>query len=106
MMAFVVALLITLAMTAGIVLYAARRAVGSALTWAEAMLGAVYVYATLFLAYGVVPHQWLAWADNQLKWRKDIIMAGPGSAKGSLLHWLPFSINKVTLRDFIVSGIY
>jgi hypothetical protein len=106
MMAFVVALLITLAMTAGIVVFAARRPVGAALSWAEGMLSAVYVYATLFLAYGVVPHQWLAWSDNQLKWRQDIIMAGPGSKSGSLLHWLPFSITKVTLRDLIVSGIY
>ena len=33
------------------------------------MLGSVYVFGVFFLAYGVVPHQWLTHADNELDWR-------------------------------------
>ena len=28
------------------------------------------------LAYGIVPHQWLTFADNQLLWRPDKLMLG------------------------------
>ena len=32
----------------------------------------------MFWVYGVVPHQWLTWADNELNWRADKILFGPG----------------------------
>ena len=72
MVAFVASLLITVA-------HGRRRrarAPGAArparpLTWGEAFVAATFVFALLFMAYGVVPHQWLAWADNELGWRND-----------------------------------
>ena len=55
----------------------------------------------IFLAYGVVPHQWITHADAELNWRPDKILTGPGSQ--GLLEWLPFSITNQTVRDIIVS---
>src|SRR5947208_1767005 len=58
---------------------ASRRPPGTPLTWAEAIVGASLVFGVLLLAYGVVPNQWLQWADNQLHWRQDAygIPTGP-----------------------------
>ena len=35
--------------------YAKRRPKGTPISWGEAMLAAVYVFGTMFLAFGVVP---------------------------------------------------
>jgi hypothetical protein len=43
-------------------------------TWAQAMLGAVAVFGLFLLIYGVVPHEWLTWADSGLKLREDRIL--------------------------------
>jgi hypothetical protein len=96
-------------MIAGVIVYARVRPRGTPLSWGEAALASVYVFALFFMAYGVVPHQWLAWADGyELNWRSDILIYGPGDilkpqSKGG---WVPFEMSKQTLRDFIVSGIY
>jgi prepilin-type processing-associated H-X9-DG protein len=66
----------TAALLAGVglvVLYARRRPVGTPLTWGEAMVGAMFIFGMMFLAYGIVPHQFLSWADGGLKWRSDAI---------------------------------
>ena len=31
----------------------------------------IYVFFVMFWVYGVVPHLWLTWADNELNWRPD-----------------------------------
>ena len=103
MVAFVVSVLILLAMVAPIPLYARHRPVGTPLTWGEAMLAATYVFFIMFWAYGVVPHQWLTWADNELNWRPDKILNGPGNV---LSDYLPFTITYQTIRDLIVVVIY
>jgi hypothetical protein len=87
---------------AAIVAYARRRRPGAPLTWGEAMAAAVFVYLTMFLAYGIVPHQWLAWADNELNWRADKILYGPGD----LVAKLPFTMTYQVLRDIIAAGLY
>ena len=38
----------------------------------------LYGFFVMFLAYGVVPHQFLTHADNELRWRKDKLFFGPG----------------------------
>ena len=103
-MALIVAVILTFLMAGGVFAYGAKRPVGKPLTWGEALLGGTYMYALLFLMYGVVPHQWLTYADSVLKLRKDQILAGPGS-KGAV-QWLPFSITKQTVRDIVVTVIY
>ena len=103
MVAFVVSVLVLLVMVAPIPLYAKRRPVGTFLSWGEAMVAAVFVFFVMFWAYGVVPHQWLTWADNELNWRPDSIVNGPGNV---FADYLPFTITYQTIRDLIAVGIY
>ena len=104
MVALIVSLILTFAMAAGVFVFGKRRPVGKPVTWGEALLAGTYMYALIFLMYGVVPHQWLTFADTTLKMRKDAILAGPGST--GFLKDLPFSITKQTVRDIVVTMIY
>ena len=110
-------------MTLVIVRVARNRPVGTPLTWGEAFVAALWVFTLLFLLYGVVPHQFLAWADNELEWRSDTIGIPLGPI-GSLLDGnlgiqegrlfpegipLPngvFIVTAQVLRDIIAAGIY
>jgi Na+-driven multidrug efflux pump len=100
--AFALSTLLTIALCVAVFAYGARRPVGTPLTWGEAMLAATLVYLILFLAYGVVPHQWLTWADNELEWRPDKVWLGPGD----VLADLPFDLHYQILRDIIAATIY
>ena len=78
------------------------------MTWGEAMLSSLVVFFLMFWSYGVVPHQWLVWADNELNWRVDKFVVGPG---GILKHSrdggiMPIDITYVVLRDVIAVLIY
>ena len=66
-------MLVTIAMVGAIFRIGRTRTPGTPLTWGEAFAAGVFVFFLLFLVYGIVPHQWLAWADNDLKWRSDKI---------------------------------
>ena len=108
MVAFVVSILATLAMIGVFWWYKGVRPENKPFTWGEAMLGSTFVFLGLFFAYGVVPNQWLIWADNELNWRPDVIVYGPGNilqpvAEGG---WLPLTISYETVRDLVVVGIY
>lgn len=119
MVAFAVSILLVLILTGiflwyrglavgGRLIFPCRRPVGTVLTWGEAMAAAVYVFFLLFILYGVVPHQWLTWAENELNWRPDRLVYGPGDilkpqANGG---WLPFTITYRTLEDVIAVLIY
>jgi hypothetical protein len=102
MVAFVVSVLATLAGTGAVYAYARRRPVGVPITWAEAMIAALFVFTLMFLAYGILPHHFLAYADNDLQWRKDKIVLGPGNIIGKL----PFVVTYEAIRDIIAVGIY
>ena len=102
MVAFVVSLVALGLAVGAIVAYARRRRPGAVLTWGEAMAAAAYVFFVMFLAYGIVPHQWLAWADNELNWRADKILFGPGDVVAKL----PFTITYQVLRDLIAATLY
>jgi hypothetical protein len=106
--AFVTSILISLVLTAVVVWYMGKRPAGTPLTWGEAMAGSVYVFFLLFWVYGIVPHQWLTWADNELGWRPDKLVYGPGDilkpvSKGG---WVPFTITYRTIRDIVAVAIY
>ena len=79
MVAFVGSVLVSIVMTVGILWEMRRRPVGAPLSWGEAMFAATYIFFLMFWVYGVVPHQWLAWADNELGWRSDSYLLGPSS---------------------------
>ncbi len=108
MVAFTLSCIIALVVTGGIVAYAKRRPADQATTWGEAMVGSLVVFFLMFWVYGVVPHQWLTWADNELNWRVDKFFVGPG---GILKHerdggFMPLDITYVVIRDIIAVVIY
>ena len=41
-------------------------------TWALAMVGAAYVFWLFLLAYAIIPHEFITFADTYLKWSKDV----------------------------------
>lgn len=123
MVAFLISLIISIAMTLVIVRVARNRPVGTPLTWGEAFVAGLFVFTLLFLLYGVVPHQFLAWADNELEWRSDTIgiPLGPlgqllngnlGVQEGRLFpEGIPlpngvFIVTAQVLRDILAAGIY
>jgi len=106
--AFIASMLATVALTALIIPMAKRRPEGTPLTWGEAMVASVYAFLLMWLAYGLVPHLWLTWAGNELGWRPDKLLLGPGSIlkPQSLDGWNPVTITYQTLRDLIAVLIY
>lgn len=102
MVAFAISLILALLGNVAIVLFGRRRATDATLSWGQAMAAATFVFFLMFWWYGVVPHQWLAWADNELGWRSDKLLVGPGE----IFDALPFTLTYVVLRDVIASGIY
>lgn len=65
-------------------------------TWAQSMLAALAVFALFLLIYGVVPHEWLTWADSKLGLREDKI----------LLDTKPIKFSGRALRDIVATVIY
>ena len=108
MVAFVASLIVTAILTGGILAYQKRRPADQVVTWGEAMFGSMIVFFLMFWVYGVVPHQWLTWADNELNWRSDKILFGPFDIFRSQEDggWSPIRINYVVIRDFVAVGIY
>jgi hypothetical protein len=106
--AFLWSLLATVLMTLAVIPFGKRRPAGKRLSWGEAMVASCYVYFICFMAYGVVPHQWLTHAGNELGWRKDKFLWGPGgilkptSAGG----WNPITLQYEALQDIIATLIY
>lgn len=108
MVAFIGSLLVTILVTALVFPMAKRRPVGTPLTWGEAMVASVWAFFLMFWVYGLVPHLWLTWAGNELGWRPDKLVYGPGSilkpqSEGG---WLPVTITYQTLRDIVAVLIY
>ena len=108
MVAFVLSSIIMLVFTGGIVAYSKRRPVGQPHTWGEAMIGAFLVFFLMFWAYGVVPHQWLVWAENELNWRSDKFFHGPGGLLKPQTEggWNPLTINYLHIEHVIAVAIY
>jgi hypothetical protein len=95
--------LVAIAGMAGVMLYGRRRPVGAPLSWGEAIAAATFAFALMFWVYGVVPHQWLQWANNELGWTPSKKLLGPNDV---LKNRLPFKLDYEKLRDVVVVGIY
>jgi hypothetical protein len=104
--AFLFSFILTIVLTLAVVPMAKRRPIGTPLSWGEAMGAAVYAFFVMFLAYGVVPHQWLTHADGELRWRSDLLVVGPKIGSQHLLQYLPFNLTRQVFRDIIAAGIY
>jgi hypothetical protein len=106
--AFLSSLAVTMVMIFAIIPFGKRRPAGKPLSWGESMVASVYVYFVCFMAYGVVPHQWLTHAGNELGWRTDKFFWGPGgilkprSAGG----WNPITLQYAAIQDVVAVLIY
>lgn len=113
MAAFVSSILVVVLGVAMCLYVGGRRPIGTPLTWGEAMVASTFVFALMLVAYGVVPNQWLAFADKELLWRPDKLLVGISSAgvvwgngsktlggTGRIL------VNYQAIRDIVASVIY
>ena len=106
--AFLVSLIAATLMTLVAIPYGKRRPRGTPVSWGEAMLAAVYAFGVMFLAFGVVPHQWISHADKDLGWDRTYIIYGPGgilkpqTAGG----WNPITLQYQAVRDIVVVLIH
>jgi hypothetical protein len=106
--AFLFSFIVTTALALASIPFGKRRPKGTPTTWGEAMLGCVYAFFVWFLAFGVVPHQFIDHADKNLGWRKDKLLNGPFDilkAKVNGGHF-PFTLSYEALRDIIVVLIH
>ncbi len=106
--AFLSALIATLVLSLAIIPYGKRRPVGAPFSWGEAMLASTYMFGVLFLAFGILPHQWIDHADKDLGWSKDNIIYGPfdilkpESAGG----WNPITLQYEAVRDIVAVTLH
>jgi hypothetical protein len=106
--AFLFSFIITTALALVIIPVGKRRRSDRKATWGEAMFGSAYAFFVLFLAFGVVPHQWIDHADKDLGWRKDKIIFGPFDLlkPQELGGPFAFTMSYEAVRDIIVIVIH
>ena len=99
--------LLTIAMLVPVLIALRRPKSDRPTTWAQAMAGSVYVFALFLLAYAVVPHEWITFADKYLLWGKDqyVIKSTTPIPFATSFNW-PFSIDLQSVRDVVVVLIY
>jgi hypothetical protein len=106
--AFIASFVATVVLALAMIPYGKRRPVDKQLTWGDALLGSAYVFGLLFLAFGMVPHQWIDHADKDLGWSKDKLIYGPGGIlkPESSGGWNPITLQYEALRDIVVVLIH
>jgi hypothetical protein len=106
--AFLFSFFLTLFLIGAAVVYGKRRPVDKPTSWGEAMAGSAYAFFVMFLAFGVVPHQWLTHVQNELGWQSGKPFLGPGGIFKSQASGgsFPFDINYQQIGDILVTGIY
>ncbi|MBA3268637.1 MAG: hypothetical protein H0T70_10335 [Acidimicrobiia bacterium] len=70
-------------------------------TWVEAMTGSLAVFALFILVYGIVPHEWLTFANSYLNMSSDRFIEWPPWPFYDTVK-LPFS----AIRDTVAALIY
>jgi len=90
-----------------------RRPIGTPVTWGEAFVAAVFVFALMLVAYGVIPHQWLKYSDNELLWRSDkllLAISSEGVVWGQKAKVATGTgrviVNYQAVRDIVAAGFY
>ena len=106
--AFLFSFFLSTGMALLVIPYSKRRPKGKPTTWGESMLASVYVFAAMFIAFGVVPHQWIDHSDKNLGWTKNKIIYGPfdllkPKAMGG--HF-PFTASYEAIRDIVAILIH
>jgi hypothetical protein len=72
-------------------------------TWAQCILGAMFVFFMMTLAYGTVPHEWLNFAGSYLNFSKATYVVREGQLPGNMP---PFDIPKAAFVDAVAAGMY
>lgn len=105
---YIVAVLVLMGLLVPFFWVAKNREPGAPLTWGEAMIAAVYVFFLFFWLYGVVPHEFLNWADSELGWRPDKKIIGPEASWAWWSFWkkIPITVHKQVIRDILAVHIY
>jgi len=106
--AFLFSLVLTTLMSLVVIPIGKRRKFDRKATWGEAMLASAYIFLVLFLAFGVVPHQFIDHADKELGWRKDKLVYGPFDILKSdtIGGSFPITISYEAIRDIVAVGIH
>jgi hypothetical protein len=106
--AFLASFFGTLLLTLAVFVYGKRRPADKPLTWGDALLGSTYIFGLLFLAFGIVPHQFIDHADKDLGWSRDNIIYGPGGflRPQELGGWNPITLQYEAVRDIVVVLIH
>lgn len=104
--AFVASFLVSIVAMGAVIAYGRRRPVDAPLTWGEAIAAATFAFGLMFWVYGVVPHQWLDWANNELGWTPTKSFLETGQFEIFNAPMPPFNIDYEKLRDLVVVGIY
>jgi hypothetical protein len=68
-------------------------------TWAQAMLGAIVVFALMLIAYGTIPHEWIVFGNSYHNWGTAKFLF----QKNRFVH---FDVNKQAVNDAIAAIIY
>ena len=107
MVALVVSTILAALMCFGVIAYAKRRSAEDPMTWGEAMLFSSAIFFIMFVAWGIVPHQWLTLAENEWSFREDRIFNAWGVLEPiSQGGWFPFNITYRVLSDSVAALIY
>ena len=106
--ALIFSLLLSTALALVAIPIAKRRPVGTPLTWGEAMVASVYAFGVMFVAFGVVPHQWVDHADKDLGWNRAKLLFGPFDIVKPQAYggWFPMTLQYEALRDIVVVLIH
>ena len=106
--AFIVSFVAALVLSFAIIPYGKRRPLDAPFDWGQAVLAATYIFGVLFLAFGVVPHQWISHADKNLGWSRDKLLIGWGGVlkPQSQGGWNPITLQYEAVRDIVVVLIH
>jgi len=76
-------------------------------SWVACFLGAFGTFALMTLAYAVVPHEWLTYANGYLQWGDTSKFLFQSNQEMLFFPWnWPFNFDYPALRDIVVSLIY
>ena len=95
-------IVITALMIGITIVYGRRRAIGTPVTWGEAMLGATWVFMIFVLVFGVVPDRWVRLTDNEWGWSVETFVFTEGQFIDDPITFPPFRMDKKKLSDVVV----
>jgi hypothetical protein len=80
-------------------------------TWAQTILGGIWVFFMMAVAYAMIPHEFITLASGYFGMTADRLFVDGGSEFPNIFtnfpkHILPFEVSYEVLQDFVTVGIY